>query len=63
MMAASETMMFKMDKGQGERRQDILFTVYKALNEKGYNPINQLLAISFREILHTSPIILMRGAS
>ncbi len=42
-MADSETMMFKMDKEKENEARDILFTVYKALNEKGYNPINQLV--------------------
>jgi uncharacterized protein (UPF0297 family) len=42
-MADSETMMFKMDKDKENEARDILFTVYKALNEKGYNPINQLV--------------------
>jgi uncharacterized protein (UPF0297 family) len=42
-MANSETMMFKMDKDRENEARDILFTVYEALNEKGYNPINQLV--------------------
>jgi uncharacterized protein (UPF0297 family) len=43
MMAESETMMFKMEKDKENEARDILFTVYQALNEKGYNPINQLV--------------------
>ena len=42
-MANSETMMFKMDKDRENEVRDILFTVYEALKEKGYNPINQLV--------------------
>ena len=42
-MANSETMMFKMEKDKDKEAQEILFSVYKALNEKGYNPINQLV--------------------
>lgn len=42
-MVNSETMMFKMDKDRENEARDILFTVYQALNEKGYNPINQLV--------------------
>lgn len=42
-MANSGTMMFKMDKDKENEARDILFTVYEALKEKGYNPINQLV--------------------
>ncbi len=42
-MAGSETMMFKMDKDKQEQAREILFTVFQALKEKGYNPINQIV--------------------
>ena len=42
-MANSETMMFKMDKDRENEVRDILFSVYEALKEKGYNPINQIV--------------------
>ncbi len=42
-MANSETMMFKMDKDRENEARDILFSVYEALKEKGYNPINQIV--------------------
>lgn len=42
-MANSETMKFKMDKDKENEARDILFSVYDALKEKGYNPINQLV--------------------
>jgi len=42
-MVNGETMMFKMEKDRENEARDILFTVYKALTEKGYNPINQLV--------------------
>ncbi len=42
-MANSETMMFKMDKDKENEARDILFSVYNALVEKGYNPINQIV--------------------
>lgn len=42
-MANSETMMFKMDKDKENEARDILFSVYEALKEKGYNPINQIV--------------------
>lgn len=37
-----KTMMFKMP-GEDNQARDILFKVYAALVEKGYNPINQLV--------------------
>jgi uncharacterized protein (UPF0297 family) len=43
MMANGETMMFKMGKDRENEAQKILFSVYEALKEKGYNPINQLV--------------------
>ena len=42
-MANSETMMFKMDKDKEKEARIILFSVYEALVEKGYNPINQIV--------------------
>lgn len=42
-MTDSGTMMFKMDKDRENEARDILFSVYEALKEKGYNPINQLV--------------------
>jgi uncharacterized protein (UPF0297 family) len=42
-MANSETMMFKMDKDREEEAREIIFSVYNALVEKGYNPINQIV--------------------
>jgi uncharacterized protein (UPF0297 family) len=38
-----ETMMFKFKKEVSETPKEILMTVYEALEEKGYNPINQLV--------------------
>jgi len=42
-MSNSETMMFRMDKDKENEAREILFTVYNALKEKGYNPINQIV--------------------
>lgn len=42
-MANSETMMFMMEKDKENEARDILFSVYQALKEKGYNPINQIV--------------------
>ena len=38
-----ETMNFKIEKENNERVQEILKDVYQALEEKGYNPINQIV--------------------
>jgi len=38
-----ETMMFKVEKEEVVEARDILLGVYRALKEKGYNPINQLV--------------------
>ena len=36
-------MNFKIEKENNERVQEILKDVYQALEEKGYNPINQIV--------------------
>ncbi|HHW49845.1 MAG TPA: IreB family regulatory phosphoprotein [Clostridiaceae bacterium] len=36
-------MMFKVEKDKVNEVRDILNSVYQALNEKGYNPINQIV--------------------
>lgn len=38
-----DTMMFKAEKEVQLSPKDVLFNVYEALQEKGYNPINQLV--------------------
>lgn len=38
-----ETMSFQRRKEQSAAIEEILVTVYQALQEKGYNPINQLV--------------------
>lgn len=38
-----ETVSFKWDKVEEEQVHNILCTVYAALEEKGYNPINQMV--------------------
>lgn len=42
-MNLDETMNFEIEKEDNERVQEILKEVYKALEEKGYNPINQIV--------------------
>ena len=42
-MALDETMNFKLEKDKNLRTREILKEVYEALQEKGYNPINQMV--------------------
>ncbi|PYG85927.1 uncharacterized protein (UPF0297 family) [Ruminiclostridium sufflavum DSM 19573] len=42
-MGINETMMFNVDKEKDNQAKEILITVYRALKEKGYNPINQMV--------------------
>jgi uncharacterized protein (UPF0297 family) len=42
-MGINETMMFNVDKEKDNEAKDILISVYQALKEKGYNPINQMV--------------------
>ena len=42
-MSMDETMCFKVEKEENTKTKEILKEVYKALKEKGYNPINQIV--------------------
>lgn len=42
-MAFDETMNFETRKSRVEKTQDLLKEVYQALEEKGYNPVNQIV--------------------
>ncbi|MFZ5987705.1 MAG: IreB family regulatory phosphoprotein [Bacillota bacterium] len=42
-MGNSETMMFNVDKEKVNEARELLLSVYQALKEKGYNPINQIV--------------------
>lgn len=42
-MGINETMMFNVDKEKDNEAKEILLSVYQALKEKGYNPINQMV--------------------
>ena len=42
-MGINETMMFKVEKEKDNEAKAILVSVYQALKEKGYNPINQMV--------------------
>ena len=42
-MMDNETMMFKVDRDKASEAREILLSIYAALNEKGYDPINQIV--------------------
>lgn len=42
-MANSETMMFNIEKDKVNEAKRVLLSVFQALKEKGYNPINQIV--------------------
>ena len=42
-MASDKTMSFKVEKDRSLKTKEILKEVYQALEEKGYNPINQIV--------------------
>ena len=42
-MSFDETMCFKLEKEQPEKPQQIVKEVYEALEEKGYNSVNQIV--------------------
>ncbi len=42
-MGINDTMMFNVEKEKDNQAKEILTSVYQALKEKGYNPINQMV--------------------
>ena len=42
-MISDETVSFKVEKDKNIKAKEILKEVYNALEEKGYNPINQIV--------------------
>ena len=42
-MISDKTMNFKVEREKNVEAKDILKEVYQALDEKGYNPINQIV--------------------
>ena len=42
-MISDETVSFKVEKDKNIKEREILKEVYRALEEKGYNPINQIV--------------------
>ncbi len=43
MSDANNTMKFEVDKDKEKKAEEIILTVYKSLDEKGYNPVNQMI--------------------
>ncbi len=48
-MQSSDTITFKLHDDREGEIKDILLQVYAALNEKGYNPINQIVGYILSE--------------
>ena len=44
-----KTMVFSLDDNKGDQIKTTLTVVYKALEEKGYNPINQIVGYLLTE--------------
>ena len=42
-MASDKTMSFRVEKDKNLKTKEILKEVYKALEETGYNPVNQIV--------------------
>lgn len=42
-MISDETVSFRVEKDKNVKAREILKEVYRALEEKGYNPINQIV--------------------
>ena len=49
MMELDYTRKFSLHQDRGEEIKEILSTVYNALQEKGYNPINQIVGYILSE--------------
>lgn len=43
MRSFDSTVRFSVDNEKGKKIQDIMTQVYKALDDKGYNPVNQIV--------------------
>ena len=53
----SNTQFFQVEPGPQISAKDILEIVFKALKEKGYNPVNQIVDTSCQAIRPISPVI------
>lgn len=58
----SNTQFFQVEPGPQISAGDILEIVFKALKEKGYNPVNRSSDISCREIRHMLQVLTEREA-
>ncbi len=54
-MATDETVSFNIERELNKKNKDILKEVYSALEEKGYNPINQIVGYLIRNDLGYIP--------
>ena len=48
-MSMDETMSFEVEREKNVKTKEILTKVYQALEEKGYNPINQIVGYILSE--------------
>lgn len=44
-----KTQMFRINRDKNAEMRDILLTIYDALSEKGYNPVNQIVGYLLSE--------------
>lgn len=44
-----KTQMFRINRDKNAEMREILLTIYDALNEKGYNPVNQIVGYLLSE--------------
>lgn len=58
----TNTQFFQVESGPQIKARDILEIVYKALSEKGYNPVNQIVGILCPEILLILQAIMVQEA-
>lgn len=56
----NNTQYFTVQKEPELQVRDVLEIVFRALSEKGYNPVNQIVDILCPEIRHILPVITMR---
>ena len=61
MQNINNTQYFRVEKEPELKVGDVLTIVYRALSEKGYNPVNQIVGLCL-EIPHILPVIIMQEA-
>ena len=59
----NNTQFFTVQKEPELQVSDVLEIVYKALKEKGYNPVNQIVGYIMSEIQHISQATITREVS